>query len=275
MQRSQAASREPMSGVEMASAAGALLLRLRAEAPRVHCVTNAVAQNFTANALLALGAVPSMTLSGEEIGAFVARSDALLVNLGTFDRERREATSIAVDTATQHGLPWVLDPVFVDRAPQRAAYARDLIFLAPSALRLNAAEFGALAGGNPTAESVASYARAHKLTVGLSGATDLVADGNRVVSIANGHPLMAKVTAMGCAASAMVAACLAVEPDIFLATAAALTLTGVAGELAAIHAQGPGSFAVAMLDALHTIDAKALVAHARLDAEANTIAQVN
>ncbi len=275
MQRSQAASREPMSGVEMASAAGALLLRLRAKAPRVHCVTNAVAQNFTANALLALGAVPSMTLSGEEIGAFVARSDALLVNLGTFDRERREATSIAVDTATQHGLPWVLDPVFVDRAPQRAAYARDLIFLAPSALRLNAAEFGALAGGKPTAESVASYARAHKLTVGLSGATDLVADGNRVVSIANGHPLMAKVTAMGCAASAMVAACLAVEPDIFLATAAALTLTGVAGELAAIHAQGPGSFAVAMLDALHTIDAKALVAHARLDAEANTIAQVN
>ena len=80
-----------MSREELAGQATALLSRLRAKSPRVHCITNSVAQNFTANALLALGAVPSMTLSGEEIGAFVARSDALLVNLGTFDRERREA----------------------------------------------------------------------------------------------------------------------------------------------------------------------------------------
>jgi len=121
--------------------AAAVLDRLRSRGPRVHCITNSVAQNFTANVLLAAGAVPSMTLSGEEIGAFVARSHALLVNLGTFDRERREATSIAVDAAVQNGLPWVLDPVFVDRAEQRAVYARDLIFLGPKAIRLNHAEF--------------------------------------------------------------------------------------------------------------------------------------
>jgi hydroxyethylthiazole kinase len=76
--------------------AAAVLARLRARGPRVHCITNAVAQNFTANVLLALGATPSMTLSPEEIGDFVARAGALLVNLGTFARERREAPSIAV-----------------------------------------------------------------------------------------------------------------------------------------------------------------------------------
>jgi hydroxyethylthiazole kinase len=269
MQLSQAASRDRLSGTEsskeLAAQAAALLARLRAKAPRVHCVTNAVAQNFTANALLAFGAVPSMTLSGEEIAAFVARSDALLVNLGTFDRERREATSIAVDAAVRQGLPWVLDPVFVDRAPQRAAYARDLIFLSPKALRLNAAEFTALAGEKPTGSTIAAYARAHDLTVGLSGETDLIADGERICSIANGHPLMAKVTAMGCAASALVAACLAIEPDAFVGTAAALMMTGVAGELAAEKSQGPGSFALAIIDELYNLDEKTLLDRARID----------
>ena len=265
MQHSQAASRDRVSSKELAASAAALLARLRAKAPRVHCVTNAVAQNFTANALLAFGAVPSMTLSGEEIAAFVASSDALLVNLGTFDRERREATSIAVDAAAQNGLPWVLDPVFVDRAPQRAAYARDLIFLAPKAVRLNAAEFTALAGEKPATNAVGAYARAHGLTVGLSGETDLVADGVRAYSVANGHPLMAKVTAMGCAASALVAACLAVETDAFIATAAALTMTGVAGELAAEKSQGPGSFALAIIDALYNLDETTILARAKID----------
>jgi hydroxyethylthiazole kinase len=267
MQQPQAASRDRSSGKEMAASAAALLGRLRAKSPRVHCVTNAVAQNFTANALLAFGAVPSMTLSGEEIGAFVANSDALLVNLGTFDRERREATSIAVDTATQRGIPWVLDPVFVDRAAQRAAYARDLIYLAPSALRLNAAEFSALAGSEAGVGAVVAFARSHNLAVGLSGETDLIAGGNRVCSLANGSPLMAKVTAMGCAVSALVAACLAVERDAFIATAAALVMSGVAGEMAAAKSEGPGSFALAMIDALYNLDEKTLLGRANIETQ--------
>src|ERR1041384_3293683 len=80
--------------------------RLRAKRPRVHCITNAVAQNFTANILLAAGCVPSMTLSAEEIGPFVAGAQALLVNLGTFDSERGAATGIAVTAAAQHRVPW-------------------------------------------------------------------------------------------------------------------------------------------------------------------------
>lgn len=245
--------------------AAAVLDRLRTRSPRVHCITNAVAQNFTANVLLAAGAVPSMTLSSEEIGAFVSRSNALLVNLGTFDRERREATVIAVEAAAKDHVPWVLDPVFVDRSASRAAFARDMVALAPKVARLNHDEFSALARSEPTRAAVNAYARDRNIVVGLSGETDLVTDGARVAMIENGHPLMAKVTAMGCAASALIAACLAVEPDGWRATVAGLLIVGVAGELAAGKSQGPGSFAVAILDELHTLDGQTLIAQAHVE----------
>src|SRR6476469_232102 len=109
---------------DVAPAAVALVERLRARSLRVHCITNAVAQNFTANVLLAVGALPSMTLSPQEIGGFVAGADALLVNLGTFDAERRAATEIAVAAAAERGIPFVLDPVFIDRSAPRAEFAR-------------------------------------------------------------------------------------------------------------------------------------------------------
>lgn len=242
----------------------ALLDRLRAKAPRVHCITNAVAQNFTANALLAAGAVPSMTLDAEEIAAFVRQADALLVNLGTLDRERRQATEIAVETATRHGVPWVLDPVFVDRSEPRAAFAAALLPQGPKVVRLNCAEFAALAGRPPARDAVAEYARAHCTVVALSGATDLVADDAHVAAVANGDALMARVTAMGCAASALVAACLAVEPDAARAAVAGLAIIGVAGEIAAGEARGPGSFAVAILDALYRLDGATLSARAKV-----------
>jgi hydroxyethylthiazole kinase len=240
-----------------------VLARIRARRPRVHCITNAVAQNFSANVLLAAGAVPSMTIATDEIAEFVARADALLVNLGTLDPERRGAIELAVTTAANR-VPWVLDPVLVDRSAPRAAYAKALVARHPRAIRLNAEEFAALAG--TTSTSLARYAQATASTMGLTGDRDIVTDGTRIVAIANGDPLMAKVTAMGCAASAIVAACHAVEPDAWLATAAGLTLIGVAGEVAAANARGPGSFAVAVLDALHGLDAATVTQRARLEA---------
>ena len=264
MQHSETAIRDGLSREDVPQIAAALLDRLRARSPRVHCITNAVAQNFTANVLLAAGCVPSMTLSSEEIGDFVAGSQALLVNLGTFDRERRKATERAVEAARRDNIPWVLDPVFVDRAPARAVFANILITREPKVLRLNRAEFAALAGGEPTKSVLADYAREHNLTIGLSGETDWVADSERLATIANGHPLMAKVTAMGCAASALVAACLSVEPDAWRAVAGALVMIGVAGELAAAQAAGPGSLAVAIIDVLHNLDGPTLIARARV-----------
>jgi len=242
-----------------------ILARLRTRAPRIHCITNAVAQNFTANVLLAAGCIPSMTLSPEEIGAFVAGAQGLLVNLGTFDAERREATEIAAGTAMQKRLPWVLDPVFIERSPPRTAFARELIGRSPAAVRLNHAEFSALGGGTMTRENAIGYARAKRTVVALSGETDLITDGERVVAVANGHALMAKVTAMGCAGSAILSACLAVEPDAFRAAVAALVIMGVAGELAGEKSEGPGSFAVAILDALHNLDGPTLLAQAKVE----------
>jgi hydroxyethylthiazole kinase len=252
--------RAPVEGqtADLPAITAEVLARLRARAPRVHCITNAVAQAFTANMLLAAGAIPSMTISADEVGAFVARADALLVNLGTFDVERRAAADAAIAAAGER-VPWVLDPVFIDRAPARAAYAKALVAKAPRVIRLNAAEFGALAGDAAPAD----YAREHATVVGLTGATDLVTDGSRHAGITNGHRLMGKVTAMGCAASALVAACLAVEPDAWRATVAGLLAFGVAGEVAAERARGPGSLAVEIIDALHDLDRATLLKRGR------------
>ncbi len=249
---------------DMPQIAAALIERLRAGSPRVHCITNAVAQNFTANVLLAAGCMPSMTLDPEEIGAFVAGADALSVNLGTFDRERREATAIAVAAANRAKLPWVLDPVFIDRSAQRADFARELVNSTPAVVRLNRAEFSALLGEDAAPTAIADYARSHKTVVALSGETDLITDGERLATVANGHALMGKVTAMGCATSALVAACLAVEGDAWRAATAALVTIGVAGELATAKAGGPGSFAVAIIDALYALDGATLTARARV-----------
>src|SRR6478672_2709345 len=252
---------------ELPGIAADILERLRQRRPRVHCITNAVAQNFTANMLLAAGAVPSMTIALKEVKAFAARADAVLINLGTFDPERQKASLAAIGVANKAGIPWVLDPVFIDRSPPRAAFAKKLVAMKPRALRLNRAEFAALSGGrNAEAASdaaLARYAKVRRTVVGLTGERDLVGDAERLVTIANGHPLMARVTAMGCAASALVGATLAVEPDAWKATAAALIIIGVAGELAATRARGPGSFAMEILDAVYALDRNTLIARAK------------
>jgi hydroxyethylthiazole kinase len=248
----------------VAQSATGILARLRVRRPRVHCITNTVAQNFTANALLAAGCLPSMTVSAEEVGSFVSSAQGLLVNLGTFDKERHEAITIAIEAARSNALPWVLDPVFVDRAPTRAAFARELIAQRPAVIRLNHAEFSTLAGGRPLPDAVAAYARTGQAVVGLSGESDLVSDGERTALIANGHPSMARVTAMGCAGSALVVACLAMEPNPFIATVAALLIINIAGELAAEKSAGPGSFAASIIDALYNLDGPTLIDRAKV-----------
>jgi len=240
--------------VEYADIAADVLARVRERAPRVHCITNSVAQQYTANMLLAAGAVPSMTISPEEIAGFVATADALLVNLGTFDVERRSAINVALDAMRERRKPWVLDPVFIERSPSRADFARELVSRGPSVVRLNHAEFAALAGREAAGDGPERFAQAHATIVALTGGVDVVAAAGRRVTIANGDPLMGLVTAMGCAGSALVCAALAVEPDAWLATIAALTAFGVAGEVAAQSARGPGRFASWIIDALHSLD---------------------
>ena len=213
------------------------LTRFRERRPHVHCITNAVAQNVTANVLLAAGATPSTTIAPAEIADFVGFSDALLVNLGTMDEERREAAEIAVGVAVASGKPWVLDPVFVQASSTRRALANRLAARRPTLVRANEAERAVLTLGDDQ-------------LVAVTGPNDRVVQGARTATLSNGTPVMARVTAMGCALTALVAGFIAAHDDPFAATAAALAFFAVAGEVAAERSHGPGTFQPALLDAL-------------------------
>jgi hydroxyethylthiazole kinase len=249
---------------ELVSRAAALVAHLRERRPRVHCITNTVVQELTANVLLAAGAIPSMTTSPEEIGYFVSGADVLLVNLGTLDKERRDAIEIALEVARDDGIPWVLDPVLIERSEPRAELARLIALKEPRVVRGNAAEFGALAQVEPTPEALDKFALDHITVAACTGAIDLVTSGAKSVRIENGHPYMAQVTGIGCAESALVAAMVAAEDDEFVAATAGLLLMGIAGEVAAEIARGPGSFAVALIDALAAIEPATIAAKARI-----------
>jgi hydroxyethylthiazole kinase len=248
-----------MSPASLAATSAALRLR----APLVHNLTSAVVANFTANALLALGASPAMVESPDEVENFVAVADALVINIGSLTPARAAVMRLAAAAAGRSGTPWVLDPVGAGAIAPRTAFARELGTLGPAAIRGNASEILGLVGqegggrgvdtgaGSDTALDAAQrLARSTGAVVAVTGAVDYVTDGVEVVAVAHGHPMMTRVTGMGCAASAIVAACLGVEPDRLRAVAHALTLTGLAGEMAARDAKGPGSLMIAYLDAL-------------------------
>jgi len=240
----------PAAFVERAAAA---IEALRTHRPRVHCLTNAVVLELTANTLLALGAVPSMTSSADEVEDFVGGAGALLINLGTLEPQRRVAIGLALDAAARAGVPWVLDPVLIDRSGVRAAYAHELTAHTPAAVRCNAAEAATL--GSAQAAALARHLGA---VAAVTGAVDRVSDGGRTVGIEAGDPLMDRVTGVGCAGTAMVAAFLAVERDPLVATVAAVAALGIAGEVAAARSSGPGTFKAALLDALASLDARNL-----------------
>ncbi|GAB4532840.1 MAG: hydroxyethylthiazole kinase [Roseibium sp.] len=224
-----------------------LLERVRGRAPRVHAITNAVAQNFTANALLALGVVPSMTLAPEEVADFAAGADALLVNLGTLDETRRSAIPLAVEAARKAGRKVCLDPVFADRSPVRRTYALELLRDRPDLVRLNEAEMDALFADRSGADALIARGSVFAVT----GAEDKVESRGEDYRLLNGHPLMSRVTATGCAAGAVLAAFAAVEADTALAAACGLSVFGIAGETAAERCGGPGTFVPEFLDALY------------------------
>lgn len=260
-----------------ANSLAATLASLRQRRPLVHNLTSAVVANFTANALLALGAAPAMVESPEEVAAFAASADALVVNLGTLTPARAAVMRLAVAAARTAGKPWALDPVGAGAIAARTAFAQELCRLRPTAIRGNASEILGLAGeqrggrGVDTgASSDAAVAAAQRLAaasgavVGVTGAVDYATDGARVVALRNGHTMMTGVTGMGCAATAIVGACLALGGDALEGVAHALAVTGIAGEMAARVARGPGSLQVAYLDALFAPDPTLLRTEARI-----------
>jgi hydroxyethylthiazole kinase len=239
---------------------------LRRKAPLTHCITNLVADNFTANVLLAVGASPAMVIAFEEAGGFAAVAHALLVNVGTITPPDAQAMQVAAASARAAGKPWVLDPVGAGALPYRTAVVAELLRHHPAIVRGNASEILAVAGtagGGKGVESTAGSAealpRARELAsrmgavVAVSGATDYVTDGTAIAAIPGGDALATRVTATGCALGAVMAAFAGVVKSPLRAAVAASLLFKVAAERAARSAQGPGSFAVAFLDQLSMI----------------------
>ena len=256
----------------------AILERVRARKPLVQNVTNYVVMNNTANALLAIGASPAMVHAAEEAGEFAALADALVINIGTLSPPFVAGMRAAIAGARAKPIPWTLDPVGVGATRYRSEVAADLVALGPAVVRANASETIALAGlaraatrgvdstaaASDAHEAAAALARRTGGVVAVTGAVDHVTDGARVASIANGDARMAQVTGLGCTATALVGAALAVEPDPLAAAVAALAWLGVAGEIAAATSPGPGTLQVKLLDALAALDAATLASRVRL-----------
>ena len=251
-----------------ASATWASVQELRRVSPLVHSITNYVSMDVTANALLAIGASPAMVHAAEEVRELVGIAHALVINIGTLSPAWVEAMHHAAARASELGKPWVLDPVGAGATRYRTEAARDLARRQPAVVRGNASEILALAGASTRAtrgvDSVHGSGDALDVArdlaadlgcvVAVTGATDYVTDGPRVLRVENGHPLMTRVTALGCTASALTGALLAVQPDPVLAAAQALGILGVCGENAARGADGPGTLRVRIIDALHSLD---------------------
>jgi hydroxyethylthiazole kinase len=252
--------------------------RIRAQAPLVLNITNYVVMNTTANALLAIGASPVMAHAIEEAEDMARIAQALVINIGTLSAPWVESMFKAGRVARERGIGIVLDPVGCGATAYRTQTAQDLLReIRPTVVRGNASEIRALyrSGGNtkgvdsrddPDDVMADAKALAHSAgcVVSVSGAVDLITDGERVARVANGHALMPRVTGMGCTASAITGAFLAVNADIPAAASHAMAAMGIAGEIAGAAAAGPGSFQMKFLDALYQLDGAQLSTRLKL-----------
>jgi hydroxyethylthiazole kinase len=241
--------------------------RIRAERPLVHNITNYVVMNLTANALLALGASPVMAHAAEEAAEMAGIARALVLNIGTLSPAWVESMRLAAAAASAKGIPIVLDPVGAGATRYRTATALDLLeSYRPAILRGNASEVRALLlaesetkgvdsrhDASDAVDAARSLAALFGCVVSVSGPVDIIVGDHGLVRVANGHPLMPKVTGLGCAAAALTGAFAAVDPFPYRAAAHAMAVMGVAGEMAAEGAAGPASFQVRFLDALHSL----------------------
>ncbi|PKN60035.1 MAG: hydroxyethylthiazole kinase [Deltaproteobacteria bacterium HGW-Deltaproteobacteria-11] len=238
---------------------------IRKTSPVVHNITNYVAMNNSANALLAIGASPVMAHAEDEVEDMVGIAGALVINIGTLSDPWIRAMFRAAHRAKDRKVPVILDPVGAGATAFRTRTARELLREGPPAIiRGNASEIMALLDENAKTKGVDSTAASHDAVdvarqlsningcvVCVSGETDYIVRGDDVTRIMNGHAMMTRVTGMGCIASALCGAFAAVNGNYAEAAAQAMAVMGIAGEIAAQDVQGPGSLQVRFLDALY------------------------
>lgn len=243
------------------------VLAIREHVPLVHNITNYVVMNTTANALLSIGASPVMAHAEEEVADMVGISNALVVNIGTLSEKWILSIHKAMIQAGNIGVPIILDPVGAGATPYRTKTALHLLSITPVAIiRGNASEISALAqdivktkGVDSSSESESALNAANELCrkygsiVCITGKTDIVVSNDQTARIMNGHPMMQRVTGLGCTSSALCGAFLAVNASVFAAAVHAMVVMGIAGEMAAEQAKGPGSLQLHFLDILYSL----------------------
>jgi hydroxyethylthiazole kinase len=251
---------------------------LREKKPLIHNITNFVVMNYTANALLACGASPVMAHAPEEVSEMVSLAGALVLNIGTLTADWVDSMLRAGKRANALKIPIVLDPVGSGATRLRTESAKRLIDeLTIHVIRGNASEVLSLArersrtkgvdaihGVDEAAKAAVRLAKELNIPVAITGVVDLITDGQRVYRVSNGDALMGYVTGSGCTATAIIGAFLAVDRDPIEAATTALAYFGLAGEHAAAKTRGPGSFQMALLDALYTMDETQLKEGARI-----------
>ncbi len=261
---------------------------LREKSPLVHNITNYVTVNDCANMVLACGASPIMADDREEAAEITALCAGLNINIGTLNSRTVESMLISGKKANELGRPAVLDPVGAGASRLRRETAlrllREVRF---AAVRGNVSEIRALALGSGAArgvdaddgiteeglDGVVALAKAFSRSTGavaaITGAIDVVADGETAFCIRNGHPMMSRVTGTGCQLSALTASFLAANPDRpLLAAAAAVCAMGLAGEIAHERLSprdGNASYRNYIIDAVYNMTPEQLEEGARYE----------
>ena len=252
---------------------------IRATSPLIHNITNYVVMNNTANALLAIGASPVMIHAEEEVEDMAAIASALVINIGTISASWVRGMFKAFAKARSKGVPVIIDPVGAGATPYRTRTICDLISAdQPTIIRGNASEIMALiddklqtkgvdstAGSNEAVHAAQSISEKHKCAVCISGAVDYIVFENRIVRVANGHPMMTKVTGLGCTATALCGAFAAVERNPLAAAAKAMAVMGITGEMAASRSAGPGSLQMHFLDILYRLTEDDITRHLKIE----------
>ncbi len=239
------------------------LMKLRQQKPLVLCLTNYVTMDFTANCLLSIGAAPIMSECLTEISELLQISNALYLNLGTLNPKFLERAQYAVECAQASHKPVILDPVGAGASNTRTQAARHFLPYA-AIVRGNASEIMALTEDNSGTAGVESIhqvsdaqqtadnlARQYQNIIVISGAEDYITDGSQNILQTDGHPLMSRITGMGCSLTAVIAAFCTQNSAYFNATHNAVTFFNQAGSKAALKTSAPGTFKAMFIDELY------------------------
>jgi len=248
---------------------------VRSASPLIHNITNYVVMNLTANALLAIGASPVMADSSKEVEEITAHSDALVLNMGTISGRWSRSMLLSAAIASRLGKPIVLDPVGAGISKYRKSFISQFLQdCKPAVIKGNPSEILAVSSiyGKSVTSHIASkgvdtsvsaedvlekavrMANSIGCTVVITGPEDYITDGTRIARIRNGSVMMARTTGMGCTAAALTGAFLTVSDDYFRSAVSAMAVMGIAGESAARHSSGNGSFQVNFLDELYAMN---------------------